>query len=178
MAVEESLSPIRRLWIGAFTVAMAGVGFVAGRVLLHPAESVLQPVAFNHRLHVDDVGLECLDCHEYYETGAHSGLPAAETCLGCHEGGVTESPEERKLLEMVARGEEIRFRKLFRLPDHVYYSHRMHVTVAGLECVECHGDVAKTTTPPLLPLVRITMDRCMDCHAERKVRTDCTDCHR
>jgi len=178
VAAEESLSPSRRLWIGAFAVAMAAAGFLAGRVLLRPTERVLQPVEFNHLLHVEDVGLDCIDCHEYYETGQHSGLPSVETCLGCHEGGVTESPEERKFLEMVGRGEDVRFRKLFRLPDHVYYSHRTHVVVAGLECVECHGAVATTSTPPLLPLVRITMAVCMDCHAEHDVNTDCTDCHR
>lgn len=178
MAAVENLSPSHRLWIGAFALMMAGAGFLAGRLLLRPTEAVLQPVEFNHLLHVEDVGLECIDCHEYYETGEHSGLPSVETCLGCHEGGATESPEERRFLEMVERGEEVRFRKLFRMPDHVYYSHRTHVAVAGLECAECHGEVAKTAVPPLAPLVRITMDTCMDCHAEHSVRTDCTDCHR
>jgi predicted CXXCH cytochrome family protein len=127
---------------------------------------------------VDEVGLECLDCHEYYESGEHAGLPTAETCLGCHEGGVTDSPEERRFLEMVANGDDVRFRKLFIMPDHVYYSHRTHVVAANLECAECHGDVASTVIPPSVPAIRITMDTCIDCHEEHDVPTDCTDCHR
>ena len=178
MTGDEKLSPVRRLLIGAFTVAMAAGGFSVGRFLLRPNQAVAQPIEFNHRLHVDDVGLECATCHEYYATAQHSGLPALETCLICHEEAVTDSAEEQKLLELAKHNPQPVFRKLFRMPDHVYYSHREHVTIAGLECETCHGGVAATTAPPPTPLVRITMDTCVDCHARVDVKTDCTHCHR
>lgn len=175
---DEKLTPIRRLWIGAFALVMAALGFVGGRMLLRPSGAVTQPVAFNHRLHVEDAGIECSYCHLYVEEGQHSGLPAVEVCMECHEGGVTESPEEQKLLALAAAGSSQVFRKLFRLPDHVYYSHRQHVGIAGLECEVCHGQIAQTTAPPETPLVRIDMGTCVGCHADQGARTDCTPCHR
>lgn len=178
MAADERLTPVRRLVIGAFTVIMAGAGFATGRAAFRPAGTVTQPFAFNHQKHVEGLGLECSTCHEYYGTREHSGLPTLVTCLGCHEGGPVGSPEEKQLLDLAERAPDARFRKLFKLPDHVYYSHRRHVAVAGLTCETCHGDVASTTVPPPRPLVRITMDTCVTCHAEQDVRTDCTPCHR
>jgi hypothetical protein len=178
VTAAERLTPTRRLVIGAFTLIMAGAGFAAGRTAFRPAGNVTQPIQFNHQKHVKDVGMECLACHEYYATREHSGLPALATCLGCHEGGVTDSPEEKRLLELAERDPQPSFRKLFRLPDHAYYSHRRHVAVAGLKCETCHGAIADTTAPPSRPLVRITMDTCVGCHAEQSVKTDCTDCHR
>ena len=178
MTAEDQLSPSRRLWIGAIAVALAATGFVAGRSLLRPNESVGQPVQFNHRVHVTDVGLECLDCHEYYETREHSGLPSLEMCMGCHDGGITDSPEEQKLLEAASANMQETFNKLFMMPDHVYYSHRRHVAVADLPCDSCHGAIADTTAPPETPLMRVSMDTCIDCHEARAVSTDCTHCHR
>jgi len=178
VVADERLTPTRRLVIGAVTVLVASAGFAAGRAAFRPAENVTQPIQFNHLKHVQDVGLECSACHEYYATRESSGLPELATCLGCHEGGITESPEEKNLLELAASDPPPRFRKLFRLPDHAYYSHRRHVTVAGLACDTCHGDIAATTVPPSRPLVRITMDTCVGCHTEQGVGIDCTQCHR
>lgn len=176
--VDEKLSPARRLMIAAVAMAMASAGFAAGRILLRPNRSVDQPVEFNHKLHVEEVELECSTCHEYFASGEHSGLPTLETCMQCHEEALTETSEEQKLLRLADEGGRAEFRKLFRMPDHVFYSHRQHVTAAGLECATCHGDIEGTTAPPRTPLVRITMDTCVNCHAERAVNTDCTHCHR
>jgi menaquinone reductase, multiheme cytochrome c subunit len=174
----ETLSPARRLLIGALTLAMAAAGFAAGRTALRPATRVLQPVQFNHQKHVKDVGLECASCHEYFATGEHSGLPSLELCEGCHSEALTKSSEEQTLLKLIASKPQPAFHKLFRMPDHVRYSHRRHVTAGGLPCETCHGGIAETTAPPPVALTRITMDTCTNCHVERGVRTDCTACHR
>jgi len=178
VVAEERLSPTRRLVIGALTVVLTAAGFAAGRVAFRPTEAVAQPVQFNHEKHVGDVGLECSTCHEYFNAGEHSGLPSLSTCQGCHEEALTESPEEQRLLDLIATDPQVTFRKLFRLPDHAYYSHRRHVAVAGLQCGTCHGPIEATTVPPQYPLVRMTMATCISCHEEQNVATDCTDCHR
>jgi predicted CXXCH cytochrome family protein len=147
-------------------------------LLFSRAPSVRQPIAFNHRLHTEEVGVECGECHLYFEAGAHSGLPDGEICAGCHEEPMTESAEEAKLLGLIESGEGVTFRKLFRLADHVYYSHARHVGVAELECAECHGAIAQTTTPPSRPLVRVDMDFCTGCHERLGVTNDCIACHR
>ncbi len=176
--VDDSLSPRKRLLIGAFTLAMAAVGFAGGRIVFTPTRAVDQPIQFNHQKHVKQVGLDCATCHEYFDTGAHSGLPSLGTCQGCHQEPMTKSPEEQKLLTLIAARPDTPFQKLFRLPDHAYYSHRRHVKVAGLTCETCHGGIAETTAPPRYPLVRITMNTCLGCHVQKHVSTECTACHR
>ncbi len=172
----EGLNPTRRLAIGVFALSMGAIGFAGGRTALRPTQHVTQPIQFNHQKHVQGVGLECSTCHEYFSTGNHSGLPTLALCKGCHAEALTSSPEEQKLLKL--SDPLPRFQKLFRLPDHTRYSHRRHVVSGGLACQTCHGAIASTTTPPPAPLVRITMATCTNCHAERGVKTDCTQCHR
>ncbi len=178
MAIDERLNPRRRIVIGVIAVVAATAGFSAGRVALRPTQRVAQPIQFNHQKHVKVVGLECSTCHEHYSTSEHSGLPSLDLCKGCHAEALTESAEEQKLLKLIASSPQPAFLKLFRLPDHSRYSHRRHVTAGRLACETCHGAIAETTAPPASPLVRITMDSCTRCHADRGVKTDCTDCHR
>lgn len=139
---------------------------------------IIQPIAFNHRVHITNAQLQCSDCHAYYSRGAHSGLPSADVCMACHSEALTKSTEEAKLREETQRGNPPVFRKLFHLPPHVYYSHRRHVVLGKLECVNCHGQIANTQTPPSRPLVQISMDFCTGCHAASKVTNDCKACHR
>jgi hypothetical protein len=175
---DEKFSPTERLLIGAFTVAMAVGGFAAGRLAFGPSGVVAQPIQFNHLKHVKDVGLECYSCHQYYADHQHSGLQDLAKCPGSHQQPLGKSPEELTLIKLAASPAPPAFRKLFRLPDHVYYSHRRHAGIAKIPCATCHGAIADTTAPPPRPLVSITMKTCTDCHTRQSVQTDCTNCHR
>jgi len=155
--------------------------FVSILVLLGAASCqspVPQPVAFNHLKHTKDLGLECQLCHQHVNTGAHAGLPDAATCRLCHQAEQGTSPEAARVTALLTGGDPLRFNKLFRLPLHVYYSHRRHVGIAHLECRSCHGDMAATQRPPGQPLVRITMNLCLDCHRAKGQSLDCVSCHR
>jgi len=153
-------------------VALA-IPFVAGR---EPA--VPQPVAFNHLKHTRELQLACDFCHQYVNTGAHAGLPNAKTCTMCHQVPQGTSEEAARVTELISDGDPLTFNKLFRLPSHVFYTHRRHVGIGELECVNCHGAIAETERPPGRPLVRIDMDLCIDCHLEREQTVDCNACHR
>jgi hypothetical protein len=176
VAPAERLDPKRRLAIGVLALLMGAVGFAAGRTALRPTPRTTQPIQFNHQKHVKGVGMECSACHEYFSTSAHSGLPSLALCKSCHAEALSTSAEEQKLLKLTDPLPP--FQKLFRLPDHARYSHRRHVVAGGLACETCHGAIANTTAPPAAPLVRITMSTCTGCHAERGIKTDCTQCHR
>lgn len=136
-----------------------------------------QPIDFSHRVHVEDVGLDCTTCHEFFETETYSGLPTADTCAFCHVEAQGESPEEQRLVALLADGEPLQWQRLFRQPAHVFYSHRRHVTVAGLDCETCHGDFASTEAPPSR-VERLAMEDCVACHEREGAGTDCTACHR
>ncbi|HNR31766.1 MAG TPA: cytochrome c3 family protein [Candidatus Hydrogenedentes bacterium] len=44
-----------------------------------------QPIAFSHRLHAGELGMDCLYCHAGAQKSRHGGVPAASVCMNCHE---------------------------------------------------------------------------------------------
>lgn len=141
------------------------------------ALSAKQPIEFNHKKH-RDMGLPCKTCHQYFEEHASAGMPGVEVCMMCHTAALTQSLEEEKIREYAKRGEEIEWVRLYRGPDHVYFSHRRHVVLGKLECTTCHGRIAESTKPPLKPVVEVKMNKCVACHQKMGKDTDCYACHR
>jgi len=162
-----------------FPVAVVLLIVAGGFLLVKPsgAGEVVQPIAFNHKKHLDS-GLECSACHETVQQSAVAGRPKLATCLLCHETALTQSSEEEKLRQHAQRQEEIPWQRLFRLPSHVYFSHQTHVVAGKLECQVCHGNIAETTRPPARAVVNLTMDDCIACHTMRQASTDCNACHK
>ncbi|MGD2113737.1 MAG: cytochrome c3 family protein [Acidobacteriota bacterium] len=159
----------------AAAVAVVAVG--VGVTLAAVRWRVDQPIAFNHRLHVQDLGLACADCHRYVMTGARATIPNVEVCSDCHLEALTDSPEERILVDHVERGEPIPWRKVYRVPDHVLFSHRRHAAIAAIDCERCHGAMADREQPVTRPAVRQTMESCIECHEDQGVTRDCIACH-
>jgi hypothetical protein len=173
-------------------VAVLAAAIAAGALwLLADGGAVSQPVAFPHKAHLElkDRKLECRSCHEGVETRLAAGRPATRKCLSCHSGE-TRSAEERALQTLGEQG-EIPWRRVWRLPPDVFFSHRDHVAAARIECRACHGDMAGLTRPPERPLRTVSMEQCIDCHARwqwpqgapeavaaRRPATDCAACHR
>lgn len=167
-----------RLWQALVLAAVVVAGAVGIALAAARPPSVTQPIAFNHRHHVADLGLTCDLCHKYVRVGAHAGLPDGDTCAICHRSQQGDTAEAARLTQLLTEGAPVRFRKLFRLPDHVFYTHRRHVGIAELECVNCHGPIAETERPPGRALVQMSMDVCMDCHREQGQTQNCNACHR
>jgi len=44
-----------------------------------------QPIEFSHRLHSTDLEIACRYCHPGALTDRHAGMPAAQTCMTCHQ---------------------------------------------------------------------------------------------
>jgi hypothetical protein len=157
-----------------------GVGILVAAGLLAPLahRPVTQPIAFSHKLHAGDLALDCTECHRYVLTGARATIPNVEVCGECHVEALGESAEEKKLITFVESGEPIPWRKIYRVPDHVYFSHRRHAAIGGIACERCHGPMAERTLPVTEPAVRLTMDACIECHDQSGVTHDCITCHR
>ena len=162
--------------------SLAGFGlfFVVGGVAFrgyNPSPSTAQPIAYNHAKHIEN-GLACTDCHTGAQTQARATLPDLAICLNCHETALSKSAEEQKIRDAKAAGRQLAWIQLTRVPAHVYFSHRRHVTLGKLACATCHGPMEKLTTPPAKPFREFTMDACIQCHEQNRARTDCNDCHR
>lgn len=139
--------------------------------------SVRQPIAFNHLLHVEEVGAECTDCHLYAEAGRRATIPNVETCSLCHEESSTGSEDEARLLRHVHSEDPIPWLKIYRIPEHVNFSHRMHTAIGGIACETCHGQVGARSDPVTQQFIPITMDGCMACHEQEGASNDCIACH-
>jgi len=171
--------------VGATVVVAAPMVLARTSYVTGEDQPIEQPIEFDHRHHARDDGIDCLYCHPGAERTAHAGIPTTETCMGCHGQVWNQSP----LLEPVRRsyfsGEPIRWRRVYDLPDFVYFHHGVHVQ-AGVACARCHGDVANM--PRVYRAAPLTMTWCLDCHRDppgpahpgRRVTaiTTCSACHR
>lgn len=139
---------------------------------------VSQPIAYNHKKHVEEAGLSCFDCHALALTHEKASIPNISFCAGCHQEPMTESKEEKKLVDYIKNDQLIPWVQVHRVPDHAYFSHRRHVSLGKIACQDCHGDVSTMTLPFSKPHVPIKMEFCIDCHERKSVDTDCATCHR
>ena len=88
--------------------------------------------------------------------------------------------------EYVEPGKEVPWFSYTKQTDNVFFSHGAHVTLAEMECTECHRDVEKETEAPAVKINRLTgypneimkMYVCEDCHARENVSNSCDVCHK
>ncbi len=165
-------------WIVVISASLLALALVVAGFVLVRGSSVEQPIDFDHRLHIEDIGFQCTDCHLYAETGIRATIPNVDICAYCHAAPMTDSTSEALVVEHIEKGEPIPWRKVTRVPAHVFFSHRRHTSVADIECVTCHGDVEQRTTAFDRPPIKLSMSQCMDCHQERDASNDCILCHR
>jgi len=165
------------LWLALIAALAAGgvLAFVDGDRASGPQ---LQPIAFNHKRHLEE-GMNCADCHKGAQEGPHATLPSLKACLLCHSEPKGNHPDEPKIREYAAKSEAIPWVQVNRLPGHVYFSHTAHVTYAKMDCRECHGEMKDRTEPATTSQIsELDMDRCMECHTEKGVSLDCLRCHK
>ncbi len=136
--------------------------------------SPVQPIHFSHQIHAGENGIHCLYCHSYAEVSRSAGVPDVETCRNCHIIIGRDKPEVKKLMNYWKEKETIPWVKVHDLPDHVYFPHKMHVR-AGVECTNCHGDVASMDR--IKRVSSLKMGWCMSCHKEKAASIDCWTCH-
>jgi hypothetical protein len=138
-----------------------------------PVEVAPQPVSFSHKKH-SAAGMKCHNCHPGAARQEQAGLPAATLCLGCHATIKAESPEIKRLAALDAAGEKLKWVRVYKIPDFVFFSHANHLR-AGAKCATCHGPVEERDV--LAKEVSTGMIACMNCHAAHKASTECVLCH-
>ena len=122
-----------------------------------------QPVNYSHRIHVDQLGLDCRYCHSFVEVTDISNIPATETCMNCHNVVLPQSLDLMPVRASWAEDTSIPWVKVHQLPDYAQFSHAVHVN-NGVGCETCHGrvdqmDVVSQAEP-------LSMGWCLECHRE------------
>ena len=171
----RSANTIARVVLIGLALALAGglaawVIYVWSPLGSRVGQAPPQPIWFSHRVHTNQVSLDCRYCHTSVEESAFAGIPPTETCQGCHATILAESPLLRPVQQSLRTGEAIAWNRVHDLPDHTYFNHSVHVR-QGFGCDTCHGRVDQA---PLLTQVNqeMTMGWCLECHRqpERFVR--------
>jgi hypothetical protein len=176
---------------GARVLSLLGIALLAvvatGAYLIfdRTPEGPDQPIAFYHSVHAGDNQIACMYCHYTADRSASAGIPPVSVCVGCHIAGATAIPPEQvqqltfpvpgqgperpdwwyeeanKLLGYWQRQEAIPWVKVYDLPDHVRFSHQMHVNT-GVQCQSCHGPVEEMDK--VYQFSSLHMGWCIDCH--------------
>lgn len=127
----------------------------------------VQPIAFSHKLHAGELGMDCRYCHFNVEKGRHAGVPPTETCLNCHtlikNGSKTGTAEIQKIVDAHEAGVPIEWVRIHKLADFAYFDHSAHVN-KGVSCVECHGRIDQMTE--VRAEQPLSMSWCLDCHRD------------
>ena len=141
-----------------------------------------QPIFFRHDIHAGQDRIACAYCHSTVTVSSEPGIPALETCLGCHRiiQGSTDShrSEIEKVTTAFYEGKPPEWVRVHTNPSFVRFPHQRHVKVLGATpqgCANCHGDVAQM--PQVYQVESLRMGWCINCHVQRKVTRDCTVCH-
>ena len=155
----------------------------------------VQPIAFSHKIHAGENKVDCQYCHSSAKHSKHSGIPSVNVCMNCHKNiaEVAEGTEveyngvvlrkneldkeiqkiydaagwDAEYLEYTGETKPIKWIRIHNLPDHVNFVHAQHVTVAGVDCKQCHGPVEEMDE--MYQYSPLTMGWCIDCHRETNV---------
>jgi len=123
----------------------------------------VQPVAFSHRLHAGELGMDCRYCHNTVEWAAHAAVPPTATCMNCHARIATDSEKLTLVRESAATGKPVPWVRVHDLPDFVYFDHSIHLA-KGISCVSCHGRV--DTMEVVTQVETLSMSWCLSCHRD------------
>lgn len=120
-----------------------------------------QPAPFSHKHHAKELGIDCRYCHTGVEDAPYAGIPATEVCMTCHSQIWTNSPLLLPVQESYLKNIPLRWNKVNKVPDFVYFDHSIHID-RGVSCFTCHGDVTEMNLT--FKTYAFEMLYCLDCH--------------
>lgn len=149
------------------TAVTAGVWYYFTPKYTRVGFQPVQPVAFSHNIHVDQLGMDCRYCHSGVEKSWFSNIPAADTCMNCHNQVLKDDPKLALVRESAQAGEMIPWVQIHKTPDYVFFNHSVHVN-RGVSCVECHGQINEMDE--VYHAKSLSMAFCLDCHRDPAAR--------
>ena len=124
---------------------------------------VNQPIAFSHKHHVGDDGIDCRYCHTSVENSSFAGMPPTQTCMNCHSQIWATSGALALVRQSFQTDQPIVWNRVNQLPDYVYFDHSIHVN-KGIGCSSCHGQIDQM--PLTEKAASFQMEFCINCHRD------------
>lgn len=130
-----------------------------------------QPMPYSHKVHAGDYAMDCRYCHSNVERSPHAGVPAANVCMNCHHHIKADAPTLAALRQAWNDPKDqspLRWKRVHKAPDFVYFDHSAHVGVgvgenrAAIGCEECHGRI--DTMEVVRQVQPLSMAWCLECH--------------
>ncbi len=189
LSVNARIFLVVAVGFGVFAIA-ASADFQAPNV--HQGYAPEQPIAYSHRTHAGELGIDCLYCHYGARTSPVAGIPATGLCMNCHAtvtAGLDAVVAEREQAEAESRpAATILSPEIAKLwaaqgldvngqpagephPIPWVRVHNLPDFVAfdhsvhvnrGLACATCHGPVQ--TMERVRQESDLSMGWCLDCH--------------
>jgi len=167
----------RRANLFPLVLAVGGVGLSALTVTLiwyyfapqftQVGYSPKQPIAYSHRVHARDLGIDCRYCHSNVERSSVATVPPTQTCMNCHEVVKADSVKLASLRDAWESGARFEWTRVHKLPDYTYFDHSVHVG-SGVGCVECHGRVDEMDQ--VRQMQPLSMGWCLECHRDVRAK--------
>ncbi len=158
----------------ARALAVMALVSCAGCMLIDVFRDDERGLVFSHRVHVIDEELACINCHETASVETDPGMPPIDVCGFCHDQLDAEKPPERRIEVLYDADEDFLAARLSALGHEVVFDHLQHVEAVG-DCGACHVDIEENEVVD--EHVRVLMDDCMACHADRTQPNECSTCH-
>ncbi len=157
----------------------------------------VQPIHYSHKIHAGDNGIDCNFCHSSARKSKTSGIPSLNVCMNCHKNISEVAPEtateeyskefydgeiaklykavgwDPENMEYTGKTEPVKWVRIHNLPDFAYFNHSQHVTVAGIACQTCHGEVQNMEE--VYQFAPLTMGWCINCHRDTNVNLETND---
>ena len=161
--------PRRAAWIMAVVglLLAGGIYYICTPKTWRAGFTPEQPIPFSHKVHVEQLGMDCAACHTSAAYSSRAGIPDANSCFSCHRQILPDSPRLRPLHTSVNKtsphytGVPLMWNKAYRLPDYAVFNHSVHVN-RGVGCTSCHGDVSRMDQ--ISVKTSLSMAWCLDCH--------------
>ena len=155
----------------------------------------VQPIVYSHKIHAGDNGIDCNYCHSSAKDSKTSGIPSLNVCMNCHKsidkvaedtkvGNLGKKELDKEIAKLYSyvgwdtinrvivpeKSKPIKWTRIHRLPDFVYFNHSQHVSVQGVSCQKCHGEIQEMDE--VFQAKPLTMKWCVDCHRTTDVKMD------
>ena len=151
---------------------------------VHTGYQPVQPIKFSHQLHAGLNKINCQYCHSGAFTSKIASIPSLNVCMNCHNYATASqkydgktSPEILKIYTALDYNETtkvygnntkpVEWIRIHNLPDLAYFNHAQHVSVAGIECQNCHGPIQNMDE--IYQFSPLTMKWCINCHKQTEV---------